>query len=291
MITAVRVSSQCVSVRCLAALTIGLAIGNGTASAQMPPNDLDSRILSVVREALTPALPYPASDEIGELPSDGVATSPWMIRPTQEGDLTIEVLANPLNASNQARAARAMVQIEVAIEAAQKRSQAAYEKAIADAQRTGRSQDFDGITLGDEGVAGARIDADGHVTIDIAFNRPTYSYVVNSSVEPAPLAVPVNGAVAALKVPANVYRDGRDAATNEHFCAAETHVFFGALTAPEVRKRSNTGFEMTASGAAPAAADLPGVRSLVVSLKGNPQLIEQIVTKADWTRVNALVTK
>ena len=48
---------------------------------------------------------------------------------------------------------------------------------------------------------------------------------------------------------------------------------------------------MTASGAAPAAADLPGVRSLVVSLKGNPQLIEQIVTKADWTRVNALVTK
>ncbi len=274
----------------LGALAICLTVANATGSAQMPPSELDSLVLTVVRAALTPALPYPASDEIGELPEDGTTTAPWMVRPTQDGDLTIEVLANPLNSTNQTRAAKAMVQIQTAIEAAQRRSQAAYEKAIADAQRTGRSQDFDGITLGDEGIAGARIDAEGHVTVDIAFNRPAYWYAVSSSVEPAPLPSPVAGAVAALNVPANVYRDGKDAATNERFCAAEIHVFFGAVAMPEVHKRSNIAFEMHATSASPAG-EAAGIRSLVVSLKGNPQLIEQIVKQADWTRVQALVTK
>lgn len=285
MIAAVRMSTRRVAFGRFVALMVCLCVASANASAQMPPSDLDSVVLNAVRAALTPALPYPASDEIGELPVDGTTTAPWMVRPTQVGDLTIEVLANPLNASNQVRAAKAMMQIQTAIEAAQRRSQAAYEKAIADAQRTGRSQDFDGITLGDEGVAGARIDAEGHVTIDIAFNRPAYSYSVSSSVEPSPLPLPVSGAIAALNVPANVYRDGRDAATNEKFCAAETHVFFGAIAMPEVHKRSNIGFEMRAAGAVPAA----GIRSVVVSLKGNPQLIDQIVKRADWTLVQALV--
>jgi hypothetical protein len=286
MIGAVRMSSGRVAFGRFAALMVCIFVASANASAQMPPSDLDSAVLSAVRAALEPALPYPASDEIGELPVDGTTTAPWMIRPTQDGDLTIEVLANPLNATNQTRAAKAMMQIQTAIEAAQRRSQAAYEKAIADAQRTGRSQDFDGITLGDEGVAGARIDAEAHVTIDIAFNRPTYLYSVNSSVEPSPL--PVSGAIAAVNVPANVYRDGRDAATNERFCAAETHVFFGAVAVPEVHKRSNIGFEMSAASAAPAAANA-GVRSVVVSLRGNPQLIDQIIKRADWTRVQTLV--
>jgi hypothetical protein len=290
MIAAVRMSSRRVAFGRVAALMVCLSVASANASAQMPPSDLDSVVLNAVRAALTPALPYPASDEIGELPVDGTTVAPWMVRPTQDGDLTIEVLANPLNSTNQVRAAKAMMQIQTAIEAAQRRSQAAYEKAIADAQRTGRSQDFDGITLGDEGVAGARIDAEAHVTIDIAFNRPAYSYSVSSSVEPSPLPLPVSGAIAALNVPANVYRDGRDAATNERFCAAETHVFFGAVAMPEVHKRSNIGFEMSAASA-PPAANTAGIRSVVVSLKGNPQLIDQIVKRADWTLVQALVAR
>lgn len=211
-----------------------------------------------------------------------------MVRPTPDGELAIEVLANPLNPSTQARAAKAMVQIEAAIEAAQKRSQAAYEKAIEEARRTGRSQDFDGITLGDEGVAGARIDAEAHLAIEIAFNRPAYTFLVSSSVEPATLSPPVTGAVAAISVPANVYRDGRDAATNERFCAAETHVFFGAVGRPEVHERSNVRFEVSATSTAPPEA--VGVRSLVVTLRGNPQLIDQVVRRADWARLQALVT-
>jgi hypothetical protein len=258
------------------------------AFAQAPSSELNARVLATVRAALTPALPYPPSDEIGELPADGSPTPLWMVRPSTADDLSIEVLANPLNASNQARAAKAMVQIEAAIEAAQRRSQASYDRAVAEAQRTGRSQDVDGITLGDEGVAGARIDAEAHVTIDVAFNRPAYSYSISSSIEPAPLRTPVTGAIAAIAVPANVYREGRDAATNERFCAAETHVFFGAMASPEVHKRSNVAFEVAAT-AVEGPANVSEVPSVVVSLRGNPQLIDQIVKLTDWARVQALV--
>lgn len=273
----------------LSAAIVVLALTPTNAWAQASASELDARVIGTVRAALTPALPYPASDAIGELPVDGAPTSAWMVRPTQDGGLNVEVLANPLNASNQTRAAKAMLQIQAAIEAAQRRSQISYDKAVADAQRTGRSQDVDGITLGDEGIAGARIDAEAHVSIDVAFNRPTYSYGINSSIEPASLPSPIAGAIAAISVPANIYRDGKDAATNERYCAAETHVFFGALTPPEVRKRSSVAFEISAANTA-VATDATSVRGVVVSLRGNAQLIDQIVKLADWSRVRALIT-
>ena len=84
----------------------------------------------------------------------------WMVRPLQPGDRTIDVLANPLNEVNQAKATRAMAQIERSIQAAQRRADLQYERAIAEAKRTGKSQDVDGVTLSDEGLAGARIDAE-----------------------------------------------------------------------------------------------------------------------------------
>jgi hypothetical protein len=289
MMAEARTTPRGLPIRFVSALVFVLAVAGADGSAQTPPSELGTVVLNTVRAALTPALPYPPSDEIGELPVDGTTTALWMVRPTQDGDLTIEVLANPLNASNQARAAKAMVQIQAAIEAAQRRSQVSYDKAVADAQRTGRSQDVDGITLGDEGVAGARIDAEAHVTIDIAFNRPAYSYMVSSSIEPSRAPTPVTGAVAAINVPANIYRDGKDAATNERYCAAETHLFFGALAVPQVQKRSNVTFEMSATSAA-GPAQAVGVHSIVVSLRGNAQLIDQIVKQAHWARIQALVT-
>lgn len=288
MIDATRVVISRTVIPVAAGLLTSLAFF-ASASAQTSSSDLDARVMSTVRAALTPALPYPASDEIGELPVDGLPNAPWMVRPTRDGELEIEVLSNPLNASNQARAAKAMVQIEAAIEAAQRRSQASYEKAVADAQRTGRSQDIDGITLGDDGVAGARIDAEAHVTIVVAFNQPSYSYTLSSSVEPAEAPFPVMGAVAAIAVPGNIYRDGRDAATNQRYCAAETHVFFGALASPEVHKRSPVAFEVTATSAS-AASNPAALRTLIVSLRGNGQLIDQILRLADWSKVQGLVT-
>jgi hypothetical protein len=167
-----------------------------------------ARIMAAVRAALAPALPFPASDELGSLPADGKAHDPWMVRPLQPGDRSIEVLANPLNEAHQRRAAKAMAQIEESIEAAQRRADVQFERAVAEARRTGRSQEVDGVTLSDEGLAGARIDAESHVTIDVSFNQP------------APRGVTITS------TPAAVYRDDQGV---ERFREGQSTVLLGRM--------------------------------------------------------------
>lgn len=246
---------------------------------------LGERVMAAVRAAMTPALPYPATDAEGVFPAVGDTASLWMVRPHQPGDRAIEVMANPLNEVNQARGARAMAQIKNAIEAAQRRAQAQYERAVAEAKRTGRSQDVDGVTLSDEGVAGARVDAESHVTIDIAFNQPSYRFAIASSVEPAParqLVVP--GAAAVIVVPANVFRDERD---DEQFCEGETQVYLGRLAAPEVDDRDAALYEVTA--AATPFENGRTVASMVVRLRGNETLIADVVRRTNWTAILELL--
>lgn len=258
------------------------------AGAQTPARDTEARIITALRAAMKSSLPFPDADETGS-PADGIFTGPWLMRPLEAGDKTIEVLANPLNAANQARSAKAMSQIEDSIEAAQRKAEAQYQRALAEVKRTGKSQDVDGVTLADEGIAGARIDADGHVIIDVEFNQPAYAYAVASSLEPAPpLGPAVAGAVAALSVPSHVYRDRASKTPEEdRFCVAEAEVFFGAMAVPTVKRRSGANFEITASEATPPAA--APIRTLVVRLRGNQELIDEIVRKADWSQVQALV--
>jgi len=269
----------------LAVAIFGAAVGN--AFPQPPPGDLDARVMAAVRGAMKPALPFPDSDETGS-PADQVFSGPWLMRPPQTGELAIEVLANPLNPAHQARAAKAMAQIEDAIEAAQRKSQAQYEHALSEARRTGKSQDVDGVTLGDEGIAGARIDAEAHVLIDVEFNKPSYAYAVASSLEPA--ATPgstVNGSVAVLSVPAHVYRERTKSADEDRFCVAETQVFFGAMAEPNVKRRGRANFDVTAAETTPPS--FSPIRTLVVRLRGNQELIEDIVRKTDWSQVQALI--
>ena len=185
-------------------LTIVLLCAPSQASAQ--DTALEARVMTAVRAALAPALPFPASDELGSLPADGRANDPWMVKPLLPGDRTIEVLANPLNEAHQRRSAKAMAQIEQSIEAAQRRADLQYERAVAEAKRTGRSQDVDGVTLSDEGLAGARIDAESHVTIDVALN------------EPSPGGVTINNS------PSGVYRDENG---HERFREAQSTVLLG----------------------------------------------------------------
>ena len=243
-----------------------LIVGAAPASAQ------DARVMQAVQAALGPALPYPASDADGVMPADGTFNGPWMVRPLQAGEHTIEVIANPLNREHQLRSAKAMAQIGDSIQSAQRRADAQYERALEEAKRTGRSQDVDGVTLADEGVAGARIDADSHVTIDVAFNEPSYRHTIASGVMPAPAAVAI-GRAAVLSVPANVFRDADGV---ERFCESQSYVFFGA-SAPDVRRRADHIYDVTATG-------LVGIR-----LRGNEALIADILKKADWGRVAELL--
>lgn len=248
----------------------------------------DERVMAAMRAAVMPALPFPESDDEGSLPKDGKTTEAWMVRPHAAGDRSIEVIANPLNLANQQRATKAMAQIQASLESAQRRSEAQYERAIAEAKRTGRSQDVDGVTLSDEGLAGARIDAEAHVTIDVEFNQPAYSFTVTSSMAPSPSrTITIPGAVAVITVPSNVYRQKTATSSDERFCPAETLLFFGGLHAPDVDEHANDSFTVTASAA--AAETRPGVRSMVVRLRGNDTLIAQILRGSDWGRVVELL--
>jgi hypothetical protein len=61
-----------------------------SSTAQDDPRD---RLLSAVRAAMAPALPFPNSDEDGALPANGNTEALWMVRPLQPGDRSIEVIA------------------------------------------------------------------------------------------------------------------------------------------------------------------------------------------------------
>jgi hypothetical protein len=240
---------------------------------------LAARVMTAVRAALAPALPFPDSDADGSLPIGANTTSLWMVRPLQPGDRTIEILANPLNEVHQARATRAMAQIEQSITAAQRRADAQYERAVAEAKRTGRSQDVDGVSLSDEGLAGARIDAESHVTVEVLFNQPSYRFEIASSVEPSParqLSVP--GAVSVIGVPANVFRGDKDA---EQFCEAEFQVYLGQVAVPDVRRREDERYEVTAGATPSANGNAPS--AIVIRLTGNEALMADLLRKGNWS--------
>jgi hypothetical protein len=244
------------------------------------------RVMAAVRAAMAPALPFPDTDDSGTVPANNSPDPLWMVRPLQSGERSIEVMANPLNAVNQARATRAMAQIGAAIDAAQRRAELQYERALADAKRTGRSQDVDGVGLTDEGVAGARIDAEAHVTIDVEFNQPAYTFGIESSVAPAlSRQAVIPGAVAIITVPSNVFRTKAAPRAEETFSPAETLVYFGAMTTPEVRERSENAYEVTAAASGGAAQ----VRSLVVRLRGNETLMAEILSKTRWDQLQELL--
>ena len=257
---------------CLGALVL-LSI---TAATQVDPAD---RFMQAVRSAMAPALPFPSSDDDGSLPANGNTESLWMVRPLQPGDRSIEVIANPLNEVNQLRAARAMAQIENNIQAAQRRAALQYERAVSEAKRTGKSQEVDGVTLADEGVAGARIDAESHVMIEVVMNEPSFTFDVASSVQPAPSTlVSIPGAAAVIAVPSNTYRDQ---GTNiERYAEAQTMVFLGQVATPEVQKRADNHFGVLATATAPA---------VVIRLRGNEVLIADLLRKTNWNSLLELL--
>lgn len=251
---------------------------------------LPGRVMGAVRSALAPVLAaFPATDDSGAVPADGRSDAPWIVRPVQPGERTIEILANPLNEDQQRRAAKAMADIEASILAAQRRAEAEFERAVAEAKRTGRSQDVDGISLSDEGVAGAKIDAESHVTIDVLFNQPSYRFEVASAIEPGPdavLAAALPGGTFLVNIPAHTYRDRQTKI--ERYCERETQIYLGQVAAPDVQKRPDSSiYEIGArSVAAPSSS---AVSSLVLRIRGNPLVIDDLLTKSNWASLLELL--
>jgi hypothetical protein len=245
---------------------------------------LERQVMIRMMAALAPGIgAFPATDDSGSMPLGGNTQSLWMVRHPQDGERTIELLANPLNEQNQLTANRAMAQIERNIEAAQRRASAQYERAIAEAKRTGRSQEVDGVTLGDEGVEGAKIDAESHVTIDVSFNEKAYLFNVIAADKPL-LTTEHAGAVAMIVFPAGTYRD--EATNTDRYAEAETLIFMGRLASPQVTKRGDHSYEVIAT---PTPTDRGGLNTLVVRYRGNETLVEQLAKKTAWTLLLELI--
>jgi len=256
------------------------------ASAQQA---IETRVMTAVHAAMKPALPFPATDQAGVVPADGRTEPLWMVRPPEPGSLLVEVLANPLNSVNQLRAERAMAQIQQNIESAQRRAEAQYERAVSEAKRTGKSQEVDGVTLGDEGVAGAKIDADSHVAIEVAFNQPSYHYTVSSGATPNPseqLRSRIAGVVDVVTLASNTYK--QEGTGVERYCEGETLVYLGRVARPAITKRADsTTYEIIAEAIPPG--DAAAVSSLVVRFRGNEALIADLLRKTDWNSLQELL--
>ncbi len=265
-------------------LAVLMLCGPALLSAQ--DDALAERVMARLRSAM--ALTFPASDGLGSLPADGKSNEAWMVRPHQPGDRTIEILANPLNEEYQRRAAKAMAEIELSIEAAQRRAAVQFERAIAEAKRTGRSQDVDGVSLSDEGLAGARIDADSHLTVEVWFNQPEYRFEIRSSVEPSlsgESVIGIPGTAAAVWVIPNVYRDTPTGA--ERFCEAETYIYLGRTSKPDIDHTDRHRYTVTAIGGLPSTSG--AISSIVIRLRGNERLVADLARKSQWGSVVELI--
>lgn len=240
--------------------------------------DLDREVMLRMQAAMAPVIQqFPETDDTGTTPKGNNTDALWMVRPPEPGEKSIEILANPLNDQNQRQAARAMALIEKNIEAAQRRAAAQYERAVAEAKRTGKSQEVDGVSLSDEGIEGARIDAESQVTIDVAFNHAAYRYLINAPADPVKATQP--GAMTIISFAPGVYKDD---ARQDRFFAAETVVFLGRLAEPVVTKRGDNSYELFTNA---TPTDRSGLNTLVVRYKGNEALVKELVSKTLWNQL------
>src|ERR1700752_4747258 len=127
-----------------------------------------SRIDALVA-VLRPVLPFPAAAADGATPATGGADQKWFIVwPSDPADTPVVGKPTPRHPDRQKAGATAEGPIQAAIVRAERKAQAAYERAVDELKRTGKvSGDLTGISLEDEGIAGERIDAELELTIDL----------------------------------------------------------------------------------------------------------------------------
>jgi hypothetical protein len=248
--------------------TLGLAalltfgVDGGSALFAQPDGLRDALVA-----ALKPALPFPSADDTGELPARGAAEPRWFVVWPADDETRVHVKANPLHGDVQAAGAQAMARIQRVVEEAERQAQAAYERAVEEVKRTGKDVDVSGVTLGDEGVEGARIDAELELMIDA--DAPATADDVIAAEPPAVSALTAIGAWI-VRAPAHTYRDE---SARERFAAAETRLYFGTKSRPVVTRRAADRFSVELAA---------GGRTVSVRLRGNAKLQHEVVAAADW---------
>lgn len=235
-----------------------------------------------LRAALAGALPFPDARPDGT--AVGGATDPvWTVRWPKAGDARVEVLANPLNPDNRERALKAEAEIQKAVMASQQRSQADYEQAVSDFQRTGKVGEIREVTLGDEGVAGERYDAESQLTIRVDAFDGNHELTVATARRPDVSAG--DGDAIVVRLAAHTYQEPglADGPSAIHFSPEQAWVYFGTQAPPTITF-ANDGSATIAVTMAPGAA-----RGVVVSISGNAGLVDRVLQQSNWRTFRARV--
>jgi hypothetical protein len=196
----------------------------------------------------------------------------------------VEVLANPLNPDNHARALKAEEAIQKAAMQSQQRSQADYEKAVSDFQRIGRVSEIREISLRDDGLAGERYDAESQLTIVARLVNVGDRLTVATGRMPQAFAAS-DGPAAIVRVAANEYQERAEngAPAETRFCAEQAWVLFGSIAPPVV---SRTSEHEAAIALTPAPGDGSG-QVILISIRGNVELVDRVLQRANWALVAA----
>jgi len=254
----------------VALLTLPLLLVSVDAGAPAP------RVAAMV-EAVKPALPFPGADDSGAVPDGGGDDAKWfVVWPTDPEETQIIVRANPLHPDTQKIVSAAEGSIQRAVAVAERKAQAAYDRALDELKRTGKTADLDGISLDDEGAAGQRLDAELELTIELIEPAP---FQIASSIEPT-VTGGSTGVSWQVLVPANAVQEGSGAERRDRFTASQARLFFGAIPKPTVHRLD--GQPRYAVNLSPA----PG--GFVVVIRGNEPLLKQVLAGADWTRLASI---
>ena len=263
------------------ALTTAVVLALASVSAA------EARQSAALRDALMaavrPALPFPEASNDGT-PSGDDPGPLWTVHWPAEDSAVVEVLANPLNAENRARALKAEAAIQKAAMQSQQRSQADYDKAVSDFQKTGRVSEIREISLRDDGLTGERYDAESQLTIDARVVDLPQRLTVGTG--RLPEMFPGSSAAAAIiRVAANEYQEpgesGAPSATR--FCPEQAWLLFGPIGAPAVSRTNQHEAAIAVTGPAGAGSG----KAILISLRGNVELVDRVLQRANWALVSA----
>jgi hypothetical protein len=225
-------------------------------------------LVTIVR----PVLPYPPADDTGDLPQGNSAESRWFVIWPTADDPRVVVRANPLHPEVQKSVADADARIQEAVIASERKAQASYERAMEELRRTGTtSAPIDQIALDDEGVAGERIDAQLELALEVDASPRSFDIATSA----APVVTQLTPGIWAVQIRENSYRDTTPDGMRQRFRPAEARVYVGLSAPPAVTHAGDDRFSV----AIPRAE-----RSFGVSIRGNSQLLEEVLLKADWGR-------
>lgn len=258
-------------------LLVSVAVTTSAAQSVEP-----AAVRDALRRAVTRALPFPEVSSDGTAP--GGATEPvWLVRWPAGDEPRAEVLANPLNPGNRDRALKAEAEIQKAVMASQRISQGDYEQALSDFQRTGKVGEIREVSLNDDGVLGERYDAESQLTIRAQVFAGSQAVTIGTSRRPEALP-PVAGA-AIVRVTANTYLEPAtpDTPAALRFCPEQAWLFFGVTAAPAITFADE-------GSATVMAGPLPGTaRGVVVSIRGNAELVSRVLQQSDWESFRARI--